>query len=153
MIGVHQRNAIEGCIPASFEWLLKYRGISLGTNWDVGFQEKVNCHAGNHYSTVTDKIAAIFGFDRKRIEWCEYEARQKCTEIKKWIDTGKGCLVSLPSGGNFHIMPAVAYDADKLTVLDLANPLSNQVKQYLWDDIIKYHNTLRGGQDICWIND
>jgi len=143
----------DGCIAASFEWFLKYRNISLGTNWDIGFQEKVNCHAQNHYSSVADKIAANFVFDRERIKSSEYDAMQKCTEIKRWIDTGKGCLVSLPSGSNFHIMPAVEienmkwidtgkthqvslifgrkshivpaveYDIDTLTLLNLEKPL------------------------------
>ena len=150
---VHQTNKQTGCIPASIEWLLRYNNINIGASWD-DFQNEVDCDPNNNFTSVPEKIEEVYPHSKNNFEVKDFENPQdKFDKIKKLIDSGKGCIVSVanPQGDSCHIMPAVEYNDNKLVLLNLAEPIGKQRKEYTWKELEFRHNNL-GGRDILWLS-
>jgi hypothetical protein len=150
-IVVQQRNKQTACIPASIEWLLRFRDIKI-CSWD-NFQESVDCGDNSNFSSVTQKVEDVYGYSKQNFKSQEFSAQDKCNKIKELIDSGKGCIVSISNGPNrgWHITPVIEYDNQKLVILDLAKPIRCQRVEYSWQTIINNHNTYAGGKDILWL--
>lgn len=156
---VQQRKRMH-CIPASIEWLLKYNNINSGFSWD-DFQERVCCccEGNNSFNSITQKIEDIYGYSKNNFKDKGFNkniADEKCNEIKRLIDDGKGCIVSIAQVSSnqlqgFHIQPAVEYNNDNLFVLDLYLPINTQKTPYSWVSIEALHTQCDGGHDILWL--
>jgi len=149
-IEVIQRNKRTGCIPASIEWLIRYHDVDLGQPLD-DFQEKVNCDLESSFRSVKQKVEEVYGFER--IKYKPYpKPEEKCEDIKKFIKKGSGCVVSIVNPGGWHSTPAVKYDSENLTILNLIEPIGSQDTTYPWQKFINLQYRLKGGNDILWLD-
>ncbi|MDI6859782.1 MAG: hypothetical protein QMC85_04735 [Methanocellales archaeon] len=150
-ITVIQRNKNTGCIPASIEWLIRYHNVDLGQPLD-DFQEKVNCGSQSSFGSVSQKVKEVYGFEK--IKYKGFEPKEKCEAIKELINKGSGCVVSIAIGPDkgWHVTPAVKYDNERLTILDLTKPIGSQEVTYIWQEIIDRQRQFEGGNDILWLD-
>ena len=115
---VHQQDPL-GCIPAGYEFLLKYNGHKVGPD----FQEKYDLRKlgeernGNNFDNVARKIEE----DYTEISFVRKDDFNSSDE--KWvflidrIDQGRATLLSYPLQAGAHIMPVVAYGDDYLLLV------------------------------------
>jgi hypothetical protein len=154
-IQVRQKDPKFGCIPAGYEWMIRFAGIKE-VNLDT-FQDDFNLQlsrvANNNFKTIADAIKKKYPLiDIKHKNFQNGSEKVKCIDelMKKQIP----CLISLPlpispSKISAHIMPVVKIDAEKLTCYNYNKP-----REYSRVEVIEYHKKYYrlGINDIAWLN-
>jgi len=182
-ISVEQKDLEFGCIPAGYEWMLRFAKVE---NIDLtNFQDncnlresnnlftvacvikkkyptlniKIYCngveYCGNNFRSTDDARKYKYIHPRIRIKNDFRDGSEKVTCIEDLINRQIPCLISLPTVRiicsqkviNFHIMPVVKIDAQKLTLIDYPNKPVECSRL----DVIKYHGKFNGGADIAWL--
>lgn len=152
-----QRNKSTGCIPWSFEWMLRLRGIRIDF---AKFQENFNMQAqgrgGNHYSNIAD--AVMREYPDVKILWKEFpreEGMQKMIELETIVLSGKPCVNSLTTTGNntWHIMPVVEVDDTHITMIHHLDEQHKQIgrSKVSKTDLVRIHQSYEGGNGFAWL--
>ena len=155
-----QRAKDSGCIPWSYEWILRLAGLSCDF---TRFQEEFNLQAqgkgANHFSNIAAAISARY--PSVEFKWQGFpkgEGKRKIEELKKRVSGGTLCAYSLAMGVNghdlrCHIMPVVAVDDNHITVVFAFEAVAR--KAVLWKIPDSYavhvHDTVTGGDDFTWL--
>jgi len=146
---VFQRDTELGCIPAGFEWLIRYNGITGG--FLDTFQEELNLQRKglgvNTFETVSNAIMHKYPFI-KIVNKSFEKGEEKIDFIEGLINKNIPCLMSLaltPQGG-WHIMSVTGVDKDNLILKNGDSEL-----RFTKPDVIYRHNNWPGGKDIAWI--
>lgn len=157
---VKQRDKDLGCIPTSYEWLIRMSG-DCRVDF-TGFQEEFNLErrsvAPNNFISVGNAIESRFPFFHFRQEVFT-DGKEKAKFLQEMILNQIPILVSLinqPANRGFHIMPVIEIDLSTDKIL-MVNGVTNKgivlfhdVKSV--DEFVNRHNRFQGGRDVAWLD-
>jgi len=154
-IVIVQLDKETGCIPWSFEWIIRYVGIQ-GIAFDT-FQKDFDLGNRNSFGSVAQKVKE--NYPQIDIQSKSFNSSlEKVSFIRQLIEKDIPCLLSMPSdislfpcGVRWHIVPVVYIDNLMMKVIWEANEKINHIREFPIEAIICWHNILKGGQDIAWI--
>jgi len=151
---VPQKNKVTGCIPASYEWMIKYVGTN-GIDFET-FQEKFDLKERNSFKNVAAEINEAYPSINIKIKDDFKRGQEKIEFVRRLLSRDIPCLISIKKTveedlqGNYHILRVVSINDQKLSVIWDADD-SNMVKEFTLDDVISRHNNFEGGKDVAWI--
>jgi len=148
-----QKYEETGCIPAGYEWLIRYLDINkVNLN---RFQDEFDLersHRGkNDFNSIAQEIMKKYRFIK--IKTRDFPTGlEKLKFILELIERDVPCLLSLAKtkAGGWHMVPVVKID-EKIKVIWLKNSQKNETCEYSAGDIIRRHDEWKGGKDIAWI--
>lgn len=166
-IVVNQEDKDSGCIPAGYEWIIRFAKIYddniINDIKLAGFQEEFNLFknglGANSFVPIREAIQKKY--PRIKIEIEEFKesnhGAEKIEFIKKLIRAQNPCLISVPvfKDSNFtgyHIMPITGFN-DNESTLFLCDPGDkiNYYKKTKFETILNMHTDFEGGHDVSWL--
>jgi hypothetical protein len=146
---VSQRHE-SGCIPAGYEWLIRYLKIQ-GVNLEI-FQEGFDLGEGNGFESVSTKIRSVYPTIKIKVEIFT-KGIDKVNRIKSILEEQKPCLISLAlgNGQGWRIMPIVRIDENAIQLIHHADAEGQFTWVFPLAEIVWRHDYLEGGHDISWI--
>lgn len=153
---VIQRDPELGCIPAGYEWLIRYMGIK-GVDFNH-FQEEFNLQAQGKAENNFDSVAKAveLGYPYVRIKWKSFKnGSDKVSFVEDLIVRNTACLISLalsPRGG-WHIVPVIGFDLHDLRLIWVVDSASRpRIEEIAKMDVIWRHDNWPGGNDVAWLD-
>jgi hypothetical protein len=155
-----QRNEKTGCIPWSYEWMLRYKGASVDfTTFQQEFDLQAKGKEANHFSNVAREISGRYpGVEFKWQGFPKGKGNEKIQELEKRVTAGTLCAYSLAmifrgEHDGWHIMPVVALDDDHVTMVYAFHQASGKAVLFKLPKsfLIDVHDRVPGGDDFAWI--
>lgn len=149
-----QRDPYYGCIPAGYEWLLKFSNVK-GINFE-NFQEEFNLKALSQGENNFNTIAKAIKNKYPHIDICRKsfdKGSNKVKFIENLIKKNIPVLISLKNiqQSGWHIMPVIYIDDEKLKLISNVDQTSTpHICIIEKEKIIQYHDNYPGGKDIAW---
>ena len=138
-----------GCIPASFEWLIRHSRITGG--FLDSFQEDFNLQRKgidyNNFETISRAVK--YKFPNLDISSKEFgNGEEKINFIREKTEKDIACLLSLAltERGGWHIMPLIFIDDNKIKLKD-----GLTIREIDTEEVIRRHDTWPGGKDVSWL--
>lgn len=158
---VLQRSPETGCIPMSYEVLLRHAGI--GSIDFGGFQEtfdldkdlKPGQSKRNNLRSVADAIETAYPDVKLEVEnFPREDGQEKIDRIRELLERGEMPLVSVPVKFEgkvaAHVVPAVRIDADGLDVYWGTHVGGKpEIVRTTLKDLVELHKMLDGCHDIA----
>lgn len=149
-----------GCIPWSFEWMLRLAGATCDfPKFQKEFDLQAQGKAANHFSNVAAAVSARY--PTVEFKWQGFpkgEGKKKIEEMKKRVTAGALCAYSLSLIVNgqhvgWHIMPVIALsDNDFTLVFAFEDATRNAALLTVPDTYAAHlHDTIDGGDDFAWL--
>ena len=137
-IVVEQKKPDESCIPAGYEWLIRYYGIK-GVNLET-FQDEFNFHPNNSFPYVSKKIMEKYPQIKIQVKNFK-KGIEEIDYVRHLIRQDIPCLiVVVGQKDRGHSVPVVAIDNAQVTVIATALKGSNFDVKYaifelteMWD--------------------
>ena len=145
---VTQKDPMHGCTPAGYEWLIRYYNVPY-VNLPT-FQDEFNLESkgiNNNFDTIANAIKGVYPNINIKTKIFS-NGYDKIYFINSLILNHVPCLISLPTGPNWHTMVVGYIDDTKLTLFD---PATGNYHQIPINQIIDNHNNIEGGKDIAWL--
>lgn len=157
-IFVRQQNNITGCIPASIEWMMRYKNISVSDDFQKKFDLEYQGIEKNNYETVRNAILKDKEYANINFEFIkEFESGKKKFEYieEKISNQNPVCMAYLePLIGNFHSVPIVEIDERSIFVLTLNHySVEQQKRRFPRKGLILAYKNNKGGKDTLAILD
>lgn len=151
------------CVPTGYEWLIHYNGLTDALLGVRDFQKTFDLGHRNCFPNVKDAIVETLGYRARAIQ--EFINRvkvqsfpttkegwqQRLDVIKDLLERDVACIMPVPVGNSWHIMPVIRLEKDyiwmlrenadglkRLDILDLNILRRNFVNE-------------EGGEDLTWI--
>jgi len=139
-----------GCIPWSFEWVIRYQNFQ---NVDFKrFQCDFNFYESNGYGLVAQKVKERYPQIDIKTQGFEHGS-DKVNFIKQKIEKDIPCVMALidPQSGNFHSVPIVEIDDIRMKVIWDADTYGYQICELPIQMVIRAHDAQANGRDIAWL--
>jgi len=152
-IVVTQQDQQFGCIPCSFEWMIRYKGIEGLKNT---FQKDVSLEHNNSFESVT--IEAGKQYPEVNIKHKDFHDGKRTVDfIKNHIEKDLPCLIVYPkinASGKLegHAAPVVFVDDKTIKVISSADENGNQTREFPIACYL-YWYTNCGCSDVAWLDD
>jgi hypothetical protein len=152
---VHQRNPETGCIPTSYEMVLRARGVG-GIDYGT-FQEDFDFGVASHFGPVAEAIRQKYAYVDFR--WVEFKTGdEKLAFIENRLSRKEITIVSLAKSPNgrdgWHIMPIVDADATHLYLFNyMAADGTIDVRPIAKTEFTRRHDEWDGGKELAFLAD
>ena len=155
-----QEKRATGCIPWSYEWMLRYKatGIDL-SNFQQEFDLQAAGKEPNHFSSIAKAVSAKH--PSIEFEWKVFpkgKGDEKLQELEKKVTAGNLCAYSLPLAAlgmqtGWHIMPVVVIDDDHVTMVNAFHQSSGKAVLYKLPKsfLVHVHDKVQGGDEFAWL--
>ena|ERR1700719_1524627 len=158
---VHQRRWETGCIPTSYEILLRAAGVT-GIDY-ASFQDDFDLdqHGGaprNHFDSVRQEIQKKYPFIEFACDsFAKGDGDKKLARVEEFITHRKPVIVSLANapfdGRGWHIMVVVNATDDDLTLLEHVDLNgAAKTKTISKKEFVRIHNDYPGGDEIAYLS-
>lgn len=157
-IFVQQENRITGCIPASIEWMMRYKKITIPDDFQKKFDLEAQGMAENNYKTVSEFIMKDKNFSNIKFEFIKKfpSGEKKYEYVEDKITQQIPVCISYfePLIGCFHSVPVVEIDARSVFILTLNGyNVDEQKNRFPRRGLIFAHENINGGQDTLALLD
>lgn len=153
---VTQRDCETGCIPTSYEMILRARGIK-GVNLDT-FQDDFDLGpASNHFGSVADAVR--LRYPHVDFQWVDFpDGKSKLEFVEDRLSRKEFTIISLansPDGSQgWHIMPIVDMDSDDLCMLKYKHLNSTcDIERVPKSEFVRRHDEWPGGKEVAFLAD
>lgn len=157
-IFVQQQNNLTGCIPASIEWMMRFKNIQLPDDFQTKFDLEVQGKDKNNYETISSAINKDKDFSKIKFEFIKNfpSGEKKYEYIENKISKQIPVCISIFELliGGFHSVPVVEIDERSVFVLTLNGyNIEQQKRRYPRGGLIWAYKNINGGQDTLAILD
>jgi hypothetical protein len=153
----------NSCVPTGYEWLIQYNGLGSSLLGIRDFQQAFNLGPRNCFPNVQKEIVEILGYKGKAIS--EFISRIKTKSfpttkegwqerldfIKGLLERDVACIMPVPVGNNWHIMPVIRLEKDFIWLLRENADGCKRIDILELKAIRRNFINEEGGEDLAWI--
>jgi hypothetical protein len=155
-----QRNKSSGCIPWTYEWMLRVKGATVDfTDFQERYDLKGSGKGDNNFSTVASAISKDYSnvcIESK--SFLKEQGKDKIDFLHAQATSGRLCAYSLAFEREgillgWHIMPVISIDEDSVTMVFSFDEKIREPKllPFKRSYLIDVHQRLPGGDDTAWL--
>lgn len=151
------------CVPTGYEWLIQYNGLAEALLGIRDFQKTFDLGNNNCFPNVKDAIVDNLSHKTKTIQ--EFISRVKIKSfpttkegwqerldfVKKLLENDVACIMPVPVGNDWHIMPVIKLEKDFIWMLRENHDGLKRIDILELRILRRYFLNEEGGEDLTWI--